>query len=59
MAKCLVCNASGTLARCKECGQFWCTVCARSEKGKGRYPKQTGANVCPFCGTYDKIEAMR
>jgi|LWDU01.1.fsa_nt_gi hypothetical protein len=58
MAKCQDCNTSGSnMKRCKKCNQIWCKNCAT--RGKGRYPKQTAGNKCPYCNAYNQIETFK
>lgn len=56
--KCDVCKTIGVnMKRCKKCGQIWCQKCAT--QGKGPYPKQKAANVCPYCKGYNCIEVAK
>ncbi len=58
MQPCKFCNTTGSnMKRCKKCGNVWCMNCAT--RGKGDYPKQKFANVCPYCGGYNCTETPK
>ncbi len=58
MVKCQDCGMSGgNMVRCKKCNGFWCKQCVR--EGKGRYPKTSILNKCPYCGVLNSSEPFR
>ncbi len=52
------CNTTGSMRRCKACGNMWCSRCYTTNN----YPDLPNATVshCPYCGgpSYN-IESVR